>query len=47
MAALEDRLREEFKRVAETVQPGQLRPLRATAPARIWRRRLIPLAAAA
>ena len=47
MAALEDQLREEFKRVAETVQPGQLRPLRAPAPARIWRRRLIPLAAAA
>jgi hypothetical protein len=47
MPAVEDLLREEFTRVAETVQPGQLRPLRLPAPGRIWRRRMLPLAAAA
>jgi hypothetical protein len=47
MAAIEELLRKELKRVADTVQPGQLRPLRIPAPGRRWHRRLLPVAAAA
>jgi hypothetical protein len=47
MAAIEELLREELKRVADTVQPGQLRPLRIPVPGRRWHRRLLPVAAAA
>jgi hypothetical protein len=47
MPPIEDLLRDELKRVADTVQPGQLRPLRVPAPGRRWHRRLLPVAAAA
>jgi len=47
MPAVEKLLRDELKRVADTVQPGQLRPLRIPAPGRRWRPRLLPAAAAA
>lgn len=47
MPAVEDQLRAELKRVAETVQPGQLRPLRVPVPGSGWRRWLLPVAAAA
>ena len=47
MPPIEDLLRGELKRVADTVQPGQLRPLQMPVPGRRWRRRLLPVAAAA
>jgi len=47
MPPIEDLLRGELKRVADTVQPGQLRPLRLPVPGRRWHRRLLPAAAAA
>jgi hypothetical protein len=47
MPPIEDLLRGELKRVADTVQPAQLRPLRTPVPRRRWRRRLLPVAAAA
>lgn len=47
MPSTNNLLRDELKRVTETVQPGQLRPLRIPAPGRRWRQRLLPLAAAA
>ena len=47
MPPIEDLLRDELKRVADTVQPGQLRPLQVPAPGRRWHRRLLPVAAAA
>jgi len=47
MPPIEDLLSDEFKRVADTVQPGQLRPLRVSAPEHRWHRRLLPVAAAA
>ena len=47
MPSIDNLLRDELKRVTETVQPGQLRPLRIPAPGRRWRQRLLPLAAAA
>jgi hypothetical protein len=47
MPPIEDLLSDEFKRVADTVQPGQLRPLRVPAPRRRWHLRLLPVAAAA
>ena len=47
MPPIEDLLRDELKRVADTVQPGQLRPLQVPAPGRRWHRRLLPIAAAA
>jgi hypothetical protein len=47
MPAIENLLRDELKRVADTVQPGQLRPLRIPAPGHRWHRRLLPVAAAA
>lgn len=47
MPPIEDLLRGELKRVADAVQPGQLRPLRMPVPARRWHRRLLPVAAAA
>ena len=47
MPPIEDLLSDEFKRVADTVQPGQLRPLRVPAPRRRWHRTLLPVAAAA
>jgi hypothetical protein len=48
MPPIEDLLRGELKRVADTVQPGQLRPLQMPVPARRWHRRfLLPVAAAA
>ena len=47
MPAPEELLREELKRVADAVQPGQLRPLRAPEPGPRWRLRLFPVAAAA
>jgi len=47
MPAIEDLLRDELKRAADTVQPGQLRPLRMPVPGRRWRRLLLPVAAAA
>ncbi|MGH3289799.1 MAG: hypothetical protein ACRDPD_34825, partial [Streptosporangiaceae bacterium] len=43
----EDLLRGELKRVADTAQPGQLRPLQMPVPRRRWHRRLLPVAAAA
>ncbi len=46
MPPIEDLLSDEFKRVADTVQPGQLRLLRVPVPGRRWHRRLIPVAAA-
>ena len=47
MPPIEDLLRDELKRVADTVQPGQLRPLQVPAPGRRWHRRLLPVAVAA
>ena len=47
MPSIDNLLRDELKRVTETVHPGQLRPLRIPAPGRRWRQRLLPLAAAA
>ena len=47
MPSIDNLLRDELKRVTDTVQPGQLRPLRIPAPGRRWRHRLLPLAAAA
>ena len=47
MPPIEDLLSDEFKRVADTVQPGQLRPLRVPAPGRRWHRTLLPVAAVA
>jgi hypothetical protein len=48
MPALEDLLRDALRRVTDTVQPGQLRPLRVPAPGPRWRPRLLlPLTAAA
>ena len=47
MPPIEDLLRDELKRVADTVQPGQLRPLQVPVPERRWHRRLLPVAAAA
>jgi hypothetical protein len=47
MPPIEDLLRDELERVADTVQPGQLRPLQLPAPGRRWHRRLLPVAAAA
>ena len=47
MPPIEDLLRDELKRVADTVEPGQLRPLQAPVPGRRWHRRLLPVAAAA
>ena len=47
MPPIEDLLRDELKRVADTVQPGQLRPLQMPVPGRRWHRRLLPVAAAA
>src|SRR5579863_1969443 len=46
MPDVEDLLREELKRTAQKVQPEMLRPLRAPAPRRGWRPRLVPLVAA-
>jgi hypothetical protein len=47
MPPIEDLLRDELKRVADTVQPGELRPLQLPAPGRRWHRLLLPVAAAA
>ena len=47
MPPIEDLLRDELKRVADTVEPGQLRPLQMPVPGRRWHRRLLPVAAAA
>jgi hypothetical protein len=47
MPSIDNLLRDELKRVTDTVRPGQLRPLRIPAPGRRWRQRLLPLAAAA
>ena len=47
MPSIDNLLRDELKRVTDTVQPGQLRPLRIPVPGRRWRRRLAPVAAAA
>jgi hypothetical protein len=47
MPPIEDLLRDELKRVADAVQPGQLRPLQVPAPGRRWHRRLLPVAVAA
>jgi len=47
MPPIEDLLRGELERVADTVQPGQLRPLQMPVPGRRWHRRLLPVAAAA
>jgi hypothetical protein len=47
MPALEDLLREELKRVTDTVQPGQLRPLLPPGPRRGPRPWLLPVAAGA
>jgi hypothetical protein len=47
MPSIDNMLRDELKRVTETVQPGQLRPLRIPAPGLRWRHRLLPVAAAA
>jgi hypothetical protein len=47
MPPIEDLLRGELKRVADTAQPGQLRPLQMPAPGRRWHLRLLPVAAAA
>jgi hypothetical protein len=46
MPPIEDLLRGELKRVADTVQPGQLRPLQIPVPGRRWHLRLLPVAAA-
>ncbi|MGH3150880.1 MAG: hypothetical protein ACRDOB_09130 [Streptosporangiaceae bacterium] len=47
MPDVEDLLRAELKRTAQTVRPEMLRPLRAPAPRRGWRPRLVPHVAAA
>jgi hypothetical protein len=47
MPPIEDLLRDELKRVADAVQPGQLRPLQVPVPRRRWHRRLLPVAVAA
>lgn len=47
MPPIEDLLRGELKRVADTVQPEQLRPLQKPVPGRRWHRRLLPIATAA
>jgi len=47
MPSIENLLRDELMRVTDTVQPGQLRPLRIPAPGLRWRHRLRPVAAAA
>lgn len=47
MPPIEDLLRDELERVADTVQPGQLRPLQMPVPGRRRHRRLLPVAAAA
>ena len=47
MPSIENLLRDELMRVTDTVQPGQLRPLRSPAPGLRWRHRLLPVAAAA
>jgi hypothetical protein len=47
MPAIEELLRDEFRRVTDTVQPAQLRPLRVPAPRPGWRPRLLPIAAGA
>jgi hypothetical protein len=47
MPPIEDLLRGELKRVADTAQPGQLRPLQMPVPGRRWHLRLLPVAAAA
>jgi hypothetical protein len=47
MPPIEDLLRGELKRVADTVQPGQFRPLQMPVPRRRWHRRLLPVAVAA
>lgn len=47
MPAVEDQLRAELTRVADTVQPEQLRPLRVPAQGPGWYRRLLPVIAAA
>jgi hypothetical protein len=47
MPPIEDLLSDELKRVADVVQPGQLRPLRIPGPGRRWQRRLLPVAVAA
>src|ERR1700678_928024 len=47
MPDIENLLREELKSAAQKIQPEVLRPLRALAPGRGWRPRLLPLAAAA
>jgi hypothetical protein len=46
MPPIEDLLSNEFKRVADTVQPAQLRPLRVPVREHRWHRRLLPVAAA-
>ena len=47
MPSIDNLLRDELKRVTDTVRPGQLRPLRIPAPGRRWRQRLLPVAEAA
>ena len=47
MPDIENLLRAELKQTAQQVQPELLRPLRAPAPRRVWRPRLLPIAAAA
>jgi hypothetical protein len=47
MPSIENLLRDELRRVTDTVQPGHLRPLRTPAPRPRWRHRLLPIAAAA
>ncbi|MFZ0189566.1 MAG: hypothetical protein WAL72_21785, partial [Streptosporangiaceae bacterium] len=47
MPPIEDLRRDELERVADTVQPGQLRPLQVPVPGRRWHRRLLPVAVAA
>jgi hypothetical protein len=47
MAAIDELLRDELRRVTDAVQPGQLRPLRIPAPGHRWHGRLIPVTAAA
>lgn len=47
MPSIDNLLRDELMRVTDTVQPGQLRPLRIPAPGLRWRHRLLPVAAAA
>jgi hypothetical protein len=46
MAAIEDLLREELKRVTDEVRPEQLRPLRMPVHRPRWHLRLLPIAAA-